>query len=44
MPKVKENEGRTEFVRRCIPEVMQEGKKTEQAIAICHSIYDNYKE
>ena len=40
MPKPKAGETRKDFMIRCIPEVIKEGKKTDQAIAICISYYE----
>ena len=43
MPDVKPNESREDFVKRCIPIVLDEGtaKNPSQATAICNSMYDN---
>ena len=43
MPKPKKNEKKKDFMNRCIPEVIKEGKKTNQAIAQCSSMYENRK-
>ena len=40
MPKPKAGETRKDFMMRCIPEVIKEGKKRDQAIAICSSCYE----
>ncbi len=40
MPKPKAGETRKDFMMRCIPEVIKEGKKRDQAIAICSSYYE----
>ena len=40
MPKPKAGETRKDFMMRCIPEVIKEGKKRNQAIAICSSYYE----
>lgn len=39
MPNPKQNENESEFVARCIPIVLNEGKEQEQASAICYSIW-----
>lgn len=39
MPEVKENESRDEFIKRCIPIVVDEGKDQDQAIAICNNLW-----
>tara|TARA_R100000995_G_C3440574_1_gene103096 strand:+ start:367 stop:501 length:135 start_codon:yes stop_codon:yes gene_type:complete len=41
MPKPKKYEKKKDFMNRCIPEVVKEGKKTNQAIAQCSSMYEN---
>lgn len=40
MPKPKKGETRKDFMMRCIPEVIKEGKSKEQSIAICSSLYE----
>ena len=40
MPTPKPNEKRKDFMLRCVPEVINEGYQSEQAIAICSSIYE----
>lgn len=39
MPTIKPNEERNEWLDRCIPILIKEGKDSEQATAICHSMY-----
>lgn len=39
MPKPKKGETEKDFVKRCIPELMHEGRPQNQSIAICFSIY-----
>ena len=41
MPKPKPNEKKKDFMLRCIPELIKEGKDKEQAIAQCSSVYEN---
>lgn len=43
MPTPKTEESRKEFLKRCIPIIVSEGKKQEQAIAQCSSIYNQSK-
>lgn len=38
MPKRKKGEPKSEFMKRCVPVVMSEGKSNEQAVAICYSM------
>ena len=39
MPNPKPKETEKEFLKRCIPELINEGRKVKQAAAICYSIY-----
>jgi len=39
MPLVKPGETEKEYISRCIPILMDEGKEQKQAIAICFSMY-----
>ena len=41
MPKPKPNEKKKDFMFRCVPEVIKEGYKSDQAIAQCSSVYEN---
>lgn len=43
MPTPKRNEDKSDFISRCIPELVGEGKKQDQAIAQCHSIWRQNK-
>lgn len=43
MPTPRRNERESDFMSRCIPEVMGEGKPQGQAIAQCQSMWDNRK-
>lgn len=43
MPTPKKNEKKKDFIKRCIPYVMDEGRKQDQATAICYSIWDESK-
>lgn len=40
MPKVRANETRDNYLSRCIPMLIDEGKSQDQAVAICQSMYD----
>jgi len=40
-PKPEENETQEEFIGRCIPIMIDEGKPEDQAAAICHSLWEN---
>ena len=40
MPKPKKGEKRKDFMLRCVPEVIAEGKERKQAVAICSSYYE----
>jgi hypothetical protein len=43
MPNPKKNETEKEFVARCIPFLMKEGKPQKQAIAQCYSMFKQAK-
>ena len=40
MPKPKEGESKEDFMERCIPILIDEGKNQDQAMAICYSIWE----
>lgn len=40
-PKPQEGESREEFMQRCIPILIDEGKEKDQAVAVCSSLWDN---
>jgi len=39
MPEPKKGETEKDFLKRCIPDLIHEGRPQKQAIAICYSIY-----
>ena len=39
MPKPEKNETEKDFLKRCIPELINEGREQKQSVAICYSIY-----
>lgn len=41
MPDPREGETRDDFLSRCIPEVVAEGKPVDQAVAVCQSFFEN---
>lgn len=43
MPNPSENESRDDFLQRCIPQVIHEGKPRDQAVAICNSLWEQRK-
>jgi N-dimethylarginine dimethylaminohydrolase len=43
MPKVKDGETQQEYVARCIPELMKEGKTQEQAAGQCYGMFSSYQ-
>jgi len=43
MPKVREGEGRSEYVARCVPEAMKEGLTQEQAVGKCEGTFSARK-
>lgn len=44
MPKVRKNEKKEDFMSRCIPMMMEEGKDNDQAVAICSSMFSQHSE
>lgn len=44
MPKPKPNESRSDFMERCVPMVMDEGKDRDQAVAMCSVMFDEKDE
>ena len=43
MPTPKPNESEKDYVSRCIPMVMGEGKTQEQAVGQCYGMYRQHK-
>lgn len=41
MPTPRDDETRVEWMARCIPVLIREGKDRDQAVAICSSMWDN---
>ena len=41
MPIPTEGESREHFMNRCIPMLIEEGRKPDQAFAICNSLWNN---
>ncbi len=39
MPSVKKGEKRNDYVSRCVPEVMKEGRTQRQAVGKCEGMY-----
>lgn len=39
MPKPEKGEDEKLFLKRCIPELIHEGRPQKQAVAICYSVY-----
>lgn len=45
MPKPKDKENKNDFIERCVDIlVSEEGRKPDQAVAICHRIWDKHSE
>jgi hypothetical protein len=40
MPHPKEGESKKEFISRCIPILIHEGRESDQAAAICYSLWE----
>lgn len=43
MPTPQDKESKKDFVGRCIPELVKEGKDQKQAVAICYSMWEEEK-
>jgi hypothetical protein len=43
MPTVKKGEKKKNYISRCIPIVMGEGKPQKEAIGKCYGLYDYFK-
>jgi hypothetical protein len=43
MPKPRKNESQESFIARCVTQVIREGKEQQQAVAICYSMWNEYK-
>jgi len=43
MPTPKPNESKDDYMSRCIPKLVAEGKDQDQAIAICSSMFESDK-
>lgn len=43
MPTPNKTETKENFIGRCIPMMIHEGRKRDQAVAICHSLWKNKK-
>lgn len=41
MPTPSDDETRAEWMARCIPVLIDEGRERDQAIAVCSSMWDN---
>ena len=42
MPKPRPNETKSEYMNRCVPYVMKEGKTQEQAVGKCYGMWEQY--
>jgi len=43
MPDPKKDEKKEDYMKRCIPILVKEGKSVSQAVAVCSSMFDNRK-
>lgn len=43
MPTPRQNENRSDFISRCIPQLRSEGREQNESIAICHSLWKQDK-
>ena len=40
MPSPKAREEKKDFMKRCVPQLIHEGREQKQSVAICYSIWD----
>lgn len=43
MPEPKKNEDKKDYMARCIGVLIEEGKKPDQAVAICSSMFEQHQ-
>lgn len=43
MPRPKQKETKKEFIKRCVKQVMKEGKNQDQALGQCYGMWENNK-
>lgn len=43
MPKPTSDESRSDYMKRCVPMLIDEGKDKDQAVAICSSMWEQAK-
>lgn len=43
-PKPQPDESRSDYMERCVPFFVKEGRADKQAVAICESMYDQHKD
>lgn len=43
MPKPLKNEKKSEYIGRCVKQVMKEGKTQKQALGQCYGMWEQYK-
>lgn len=43
MPTPRGGESQSDYMKRCVPQLKQEGKRTDQAVAQCISMYKQAK-
>lgn len=41
MPKPRKNETEQQFMKRCVPALIKEGKAQDQAVAVCLTMWSN---
>lgn len=44
MPTPKPGENRKQFLSHCVPMLIHEGKKQDQAVAICYSLFNRRRD
>lgn len=43
MPKPRKNETEANFMKRCVPKLIEEGREQDQAVAICLTTWSDSK-
>lgn len=43
MPTPNKDESKEDFIKRCVPILISEGKDNKQAVAVCYSLYTQHK-
>jgi len=44
MPNPERNEKKSDFIKRCVPQLISEGKSQDQAVAVCYAMWEKHEE